>query len=450
MNSNSSDWRLSKHVKAEGKSVIKTLKLIVLVCAMQHALCLNLNAQTVDVTGEFKQVLKELAKEEFRTYVFNSLKEKDPIIAASTYDLIQRVASGDTAQIISNQVIISLIDYSMFIKIESEMKIRIPNISVVDDDGKVVDSQTYERLSKIGVLLAYEKIARDNYLIVGDGIRKMLSEETEFVSSHFARTSSRRNKYGFEVYLFMNNNEQMLDSLLASKQMLKNIMSIALKPDTSVLNDLKPEFERLSRKKFASSQDMLREALGQLRVSVDAIYNAYEPLKSTEFGNLFRDMAPYVYNIAYQRVEHLPLDYTKETAKAILDKLSSINSEHKIGFNYRVGLWIGLFFDGKAWNPPTSNKYILSLRLNDRIQYTFTSSATIQGFVYIGGFVDVALKEISGKTANEFVFGGLGSSYQSISWTISGFVPIDAQGTRGGIVFTTMYDLPIEKIIQVF
>jgi hypothetical protein len=157
-----------------------------------------------------------------------------------------------------------------------------------------------------------------------------------------------------------------------------------------------------------------------------------------------------VYNILNQRIQHLPLDYSKETARAIISKLSEIQTEDKIGFKYKVGLWMGMFFDGMAWNPPSSKDFILSLRLNDRLQYTWYSDAHSECFVYVGGFIDAALKEIANKTSNEFVFAGFGYSYKSISVTISGFVPLDVQGTRSGVAVTMMYDLPLEKIITVF
>ena len=406
--------------------------------------------QTVEVTDEFKQVIKELAREEFRTYVFNVLKEKDPVIAASTYDLIERVVAGDTVTLIANQVVLSLLDYSMFIEFESKLEKSIPMERVIDKNGTVVSPAEYTRLIKIGVLLMYERIARDNYLIVSGAVRQMLADETYFVSSHAVKNSSGQMKFGMAVYLFMSENDSALTSLLEFKQMLKNIVSIAVTQDTAALNMLRPKYQTMVKKEFESAQAMLRDALTPLKASLDTIYFAYDALKEVKYAHIFRDLAPYVYNIVYQRVERLPIDFNRETVRAVITKLSAIQNEDKTGIKYKVGLWMGIFFDGSAWNPPSSNDFILSLRLNDRLQYTFDHGFNHEWFAYVGGFVDAALKELSNKTANEFVFAGVGYSYKSVALTVSGFIPIDAAGKRNGIVVTAMYDLPLEKIINIF
>lgn len=411
---------------------------------------ITMRAQTIDVTDEFKQVLKELAREEFRTFVFNELKEKDPIIAASTHELIERVVAGDSLPLIANQVVLSMLDYSMFVELEAKLRAYIPQSAVTDAGGARVDTADYTRLIKIGTLLVYEKIARDNYLIVSDAVRKMLADETDFVSSFTVTQDGSAMTFGLAVYLFMSDRENEIGAMLEMKQSLKTIITIAVTSDTSAMNVMKERYEQIVSKQFETAKAMLGDVLMKLEASLDTVYYAYDALRDVKYAHIFRDLAPYVYNIVYQRIEQLPLDFSRETARAVIAKLSAIQNENKTGVKYKVGLWMGLFFDGGAWNPPSPNDFILSLRLNDRLQYTFAHAGNSEWFVYAGGFVDAALKEIANKTANEFVFAGIGCSYRSVSFTVSGFVPIDAQGKRNGIVLTTMYDLPVEKIISVF
>jgi hypothetical protein len=278
----------------------------------------------------------------------------------------------------------------------------------------------------------------------------MLAEETDFVSSFRVTSGGGSMKFGMAVYMFMSDKENEIAAMMQLKQALKTIVSITVTNDTSALNTVRAKYQLLVKKEFETAKAMLYDALEEVKASLDTVYFAYDALKEVKFAHLFRDLAPYVYNIVYQRIEHLPIDFNRETARAVILKLSEIQSENKTGFKYNVGLWVGLFVDGSAWNPPSPNDFILSLRLNDRLQYTFAHSTHSEWFVYTGGFIDAALKEIPNKTANEFVFAGFGYSYKSVSLTVSGFVPIDAQGNKNGIVITTMYDLPVEKIIEIF
>lgn len=410
---------------------------------------LPVRPQTVEMTDEFKQVVRELAKDQFRTFVFDALKKKDPVIAASTVALIERVVSGDSTVLIADQVALSLIDYSLFIELESTLRAAIPNAAVTTLDGAPADAAEYSRLIKVGVLLMYERIARDHYLIVNSAVRQMLSEETETVASYRVTNGSGSSLYGLAVYVTMLQHRDAIESLIRRKEALKNVCSTVILNDTAALTAVGTMYQMAVKKEFPSSAALLQDAFGLLTSTLDTVYYAYDALKDVPYAHLFRDLAPYVHSLMKQKLEHLPLTVDRQTVRTVVSTLSAINNEEKNGFSYAVGLWAGVFVNGGGWTPPRPGEPVLSLRLNDRLQYTFVHGENQRGFLYIGGFIDAALKELSNKTANEFIIGGIGYGAGPVAWTVSGAYPIGGAGSKGGFVLTMMYDLPLAKIIGV-
>ena len=408
-----------------------------------------LRAQALEVTDQFKQLVKEIVREEFKSFLYNKLKDDDPIIAASAYDLIDRIVSGDSIAGIGKQVMISTMDYSLFLELRNQFEEFVPYGSVRNEDSSAVGREEYMRMTKVGALLAYELIARENYLVVGSGLRKMLAEETKMVSSHYVDTTGGREKFGMAAYKFTRKKERDIRLLLNSISVMKDIIICVAFADTNVILALKAEYETVVERKFDNINDFLRHGLGMLKSRMDLIVTAYESMRGNKYATIYRDIVPYVYNNVVERINKVPINYNAETVKMLVTELSSLSSEDKTGFKYRIGLWAGVFAAGKSWSPPASSDVVVSLRLNDRIEYTWEGGPNHDLFVYVGGFVDAALKEISKQTDHQFLFGGIGYSYKSISVTASGYVPINGNGGKGGSVFAIMYDLPIEKVIGV-
>ncbi|MGH2568570.1 MAG: hypothetical protein ACRDGA_09540, partial [Bacteroidota bacterium] len=153
---------------------------------------------------------------------------------------------------------------------------------------------------------------------------------------------------------------------------------------------------------------------------------------------------------AEEKLRRFDLSYDREMVSTMIGRLEEIYNENVTGVKYKIGLWMGAFFDGKAWDPPVDDRVIFSLRLNDRLQYTVCGSNEDEFFVYVGGFADVLAKEVSNSTSNRFFFSGLGYTYRRVSFALSGFFPTEARSSKGGVVLSIMYDIPIEKLIAIF
>lgn len=422
------------------------LAIVTAVWLLLLVLPVPLYAQTVEVTDEFRKVLKELAKEELRNFVYTRLKEQEPLIAASAYNLIERVVAGDSPEELKRLAILSLLDYAMFAQIESRLRKEYPQDEIVDDLGKPIDAKRYKRLTQVGSLLVYEFLARDSLYITWGGMKRMLSEETKFVTSHRANG----NKFGLVLSTFIDSNKQEIAHILELDRFLKTVIVDQSELDSSSIERYKLEFSRIVQKQFASEKELFDEMLSRLRAKLTLIVMAYDTASATQYADIFRTLAPFVYRAAVERFGRIELKYDKEMVSTIIGRLQEIYDENVTGLKYRIGLWAGAFAGGKAWNPPTNDAVIVSLRLNDRLQYTISGSKNTEYFLFVGGFVDALVKELSNTTSNRFFFAGLGFSYQRVSLSMSGFIPTEGQSRRAGVVASVMYDIPIEKLIEVF
>ncbi|MGH2569259.1 MAG: hypothetical protein ACRDGA_13055, partial [Bacteroidota bacterium] len=233
---------------------------------------ISLHAQTVEVTEEFRKVLKELAKEEFRRFVYTRLKEKEPLIAASSYNLIERVVAGDSFEELKRQTVLSLLDYALFVQIESMLKSAYPQARIVDSLGKRVDAKAYKRLTQIGALLVYEYLARDSLYVIWGGMRKMLAEETRFVTSHKVDDD----KFGLVVSNFIDSARQAITEMLELDRFLR-MVAVGQSPLDSVqIESYKQEFSRIVKKEFGTEREFVEGVLLRFRTKMVFIIKAYE------------------------------------------------------------------------------------------------------------------------------------------------------------------------------
>ena len=81
--------------------------------------------------------------------------------------------------------------------------------------------------------------------------------------------------------------------------------------------------------------------------------------------------------------------------------------------------------------------------------YALSIGVENEVFVYLGGFADILIKELTNNTKNQFGYCGLGVSFSSFSFATSMTIPVNATNLKLGIVVSKLlYDLPIEKILK--
>ena len=365
-----------------------------------------------------------------------------------TYDLLDRIIAGDSIDEVRKQVIISTFDYVEFLDLRGLIQQKFPQQSVRKKDRSIVSQNEYLRVMNISSLIVYQFLATRDLLVISPGVEKTIQEYSDFMGSFLPlRGDTLSMSIDGSLYYFMMQNSDSILHIIRRNAIFKNIV-VSLSTQNAPLEKLMLEYNKIMETKIAdtstflfSVRDSVRKSLLRLRSELSVSINA-------KYGDFFVIISPYVNAIIFQRIESQPMDYNKQLMNALLEKLQSIYETNKNGVKYKLGLWTGLFLSGAAWDTSGTKYPVFSLRINDRLEYALYIGGSNEVFVYLGGFADILIKELTNNTKNQFGYCGLGVSFSSFSFATSMTIPVNATNLKLGIVVSMMYDLPIEKILK--
>ncbi len=406
------------------------------------------NGQTVEISERFQAVAQRLIREHFKDVVFNELKDNDPILAASTYDLIDRIVSNDSLPEIKKQVIVSIFDYLEFLHLRNYLKRSFPKKLITKKSKEMITDGEYDKLMSVSGLLMYKFLADSTLMVTSDGITKtILHYNKDLLAYDTLPHSLTAVEFDGSIADFMSANKEYILQTIQFNAALKNVI-VSLSMDDSILKKLKSHYELITTKNFPSNDEFLAAVQDTVKQLLLALTNEVGQSYGKHYSDMFMIIAPYVNSMIFQKINQQPIDYSRQLLIALAQKLEEMYEQNKSRFKYKIGLWSGMFFSGTSWDPPGTSYPVLSFRINDRFQYTVCDCRSGEWFVYLGGFSDMFIKELSNKTNNRFGYAGAGVTMKAVTFAVSATVPVDKDAADIGFVISLMYDLPIEKLLE--
>lgn len=399
-----------------------------------------------EITEDFKKVVKKIAQEEFKKFIYDKIKESHPVLAATTYDLIDNIVSGESLSTIHESVISSIIDYGTMQMIRECIKPELDSVKnniVYVKNGKIVNEKDYNKIIYLSVVYIFEALAYTQVQPIGEHIVNLLySEDAFFNTVQILDDTNRIDIRSFVAY-HMTKTGNPYGTLFTDAVIFKsNASSIyrLRKVDSTTLKEMFPDVTADFRSQLSKLNDLTKSYVDVIRYSIDPANTKYTAIIE--------------YCLPYFRSLLLKGDFSSNISDKIFLKnlsktIENIFKDFESSISYEVGLWAGYFIQGPRWLPDTTIYPFLSLRVSDRIQWAIVRCDPWKIFVYGGGLIDFALRELSKNKQNNYLLAGVGISYQNLSLSASTGFPINNPGEKkwAGIV-TVAYDLPLSQIVN--
>jgi hypothetical protein len=397
---------------------------------------------SVEITDDFKKALKTIAQDEFKEFIYNKIKQSNPILASSTYDLIDNLVSGESLSLIQESLINTIIDYGtlqFFLDSLKPSMDEVRNQLLYREKANVISEEDYDKLLYLSTVYIFEGLAYKTVQPIGNHVTELLySEEPFFNQIRMKGDTSDITSY-VAPYIVDSWYRKVFDDAVVFKNVASKINALG-KIDSTALFQLFAHIPKDYKSQLNRLSEITETYIVTIRSSIVS--------SKTKYGSIVDFCLPYFRNLVLRSDLHSNISeqlFVKNLAKNIEEHFVDLESS----VSYEIGLGADYFFQGPLWLPDTSKYPVLSLRVNDRIQWSFASYDKWKFFVYGGGLIDFALKELSKSGQNEFLLFGIGLSYGNVSATISTGYPVNRPGEKrwGGVTGLT-YDLPVSKMVS--
>lgn len=406
---------------------------------------------SVEITDDFRKAVKSIAQDEFKEFIYNKIKEANPILAASTYDLIDNIVSGDSLSLIFQSVINTIIDYGTLQLFQDSLRSSLNEVRtrcVYYKNKNPLSDDDYSKIRSLCAIYLFEAEAIAKIQPIGDHVTDLLYSEDGFFKTFHVRSEGGRSgddsiDVRSLVAALLMRDSNPFDKIYDDAVVLKSL-ALSIYMNKRIDSVTFTQRFRGIKKNYQSQLDHLRDVTQRYVLAIRSTIVETKP----SYSSIIEFCLPYLRNfmigtdLSSSFSEKL---FVRNLAKNIEKNVADMNS----ALSYEIGLGADYFFQGPSWLPDTSKYPILSLRLNDRVQWSFISYSEWRGFIYVGGFIDALLKDITNNGQNVFLYLGAGMSLGSITTTVSTGYPVGRPGERtwAGMVDIT-YDLPISKLLK--